>query len=260
MRSQPFLTATLTGTLALISAGCGGKSGGAKVVPADLKPFEALAETPLEAGVGWGPIRLGETTLADLVNDYPPTPVRYRRGVGTLMLGDDSAAEITYGRGQVSFMVLIPRSLLDQFMRGKREFTTDPKKFVESYPECGELPLSSLSIGAGETREGTFYKGETGKGVRLWGPPSSAKAHGPRPASGHGPAFLAGLDAPREKGNEVLPYGSGVVFYKNDWLSALITEASDAGEIDPENLGKEDLERAAGAIFGHVLRITVYRP
>ena len=79
---------TLLFALLLGLSACGGG------LPKNLKSFESLAQEPMMAGVGWGDLMLGESTLSEILKSHPSPKI-------AALLGDDSTVELTYGGGHV---------------------------------------------------------------------------------------------------------------------------------------------------------------
>jgi len=213
--------------------------------PQGLEPFEKYATTPLQAGVGWGDLVLGTTTLAEVAEKLP-----VHKGLGkspvSVALGDEVFVEIAYGHGQVCLGFPATGACKDVLIKpeGHKLIARNVAAFLKKYPACNAMTLTSISVGAGETRETTLFTGATDEGVKLWGMAELVKDHGPAvPRTSAG--GIAGMDEGLTKGLQHVTFGKGIWFH-----------------IRPENEAPaaEPSEEAAAPLTGHVARITIFVP
>jgi hypothetical protein len=146
-----------------------------------LAPY---AQATLTAGVGWGDLRLGQTTLGEVAQ-------RFGEGDAHLIGGNELAFEVAYERGQVAFLFRIDAACCPV----PPDFRAQPGwksvwDWARTLPCLREQKLASISVSAQPGDRQPFYRGASDKGTRLCaGAP--AEIGFARPA-GHPAHVLAG--------------------------------------------------------------------
>jgi hypothetical protein len=184
-----------------------------------------LAQATLQAGVGLGDLKLGQTTLGEVVQRYGVETV-------TQLASEEVGLELICEHGQLALLFLVDADCLAA-LTGKtlRPAAFDLPGFLLHNPCLREMHLSSLSVREGSSASSSFFQGATDAGVKLWGERGAPLAHGkPDGGSAH---ITAGLNPsnPREQ----LHFKSGICFYLKP----------------PEN---------GDPALAHVQRITIYPP
>jgi hypothetical protein len=162
-----------------------------------------LSKSTLTAGVGLGELRLGQTTLASVVQRYGVETV-------TQLASDEVGLELIYEHGQLALLFLVEPGCLEALPgRNLRPAAFDLAGFLQRNACLRDLKLASLSVREGSSAGSSFFQGATDAGVKLGGARDDPLAHGtPGGGSAH---ILAGLNPnnPREQ----LHFPSGICFY-----------------------------------------------
>lgn len=167
--------------------------------------LEPLARVALDAGGGLGTLRLGKTTLGEFVE-------RFGSGRADMVVSDQTGFELVFEGGQLSFLFLF-----EQFPRDEKEVkamragTRDLAGYLAAYPLRRALPLASISVGAGKTREESFFQGRLDSGAALFDPLDEAGARIGIPNDGLTP-MIAGM-SPKLPDNPYVYAEQGVVLY-----------------------------------------------
>lgn len=130
------------------------------------KQAQALSRAPLEAGHGLGWLRLGATSLSQVLS---------RLGLKrfSFVASDEMAIELSYEAGGLILQFVIQGECKKGIRSGDgRKIASDLTLFLRERPECAQLPLSSLSVGA------PFYKGQSNEGAVIGAPLGNISAHG----------------------------------------------------------------------------------
>jgi hypothetical protein len=155
-----------------------------------------LANARLEAGVGLGDLRLGETTLGKCYD-------RFGLEVVSFIVTDDLALELSYEGGELALLFkLEPGRMDDEEANALKRATRDLAGYLSAYPHRRDLALASISVRCDEDPESTFYKGRLAEGVALFDPfLRSMGSVGAIPDDRAFLPMLAGLtpNTPREK-------------------------------------------------------------
>jgi hypothetical protein len=164
--------------------------------------LEPYAKATLQAGVGLGDLKLGETTLGAAVQRLGVESV-------TALASDEIGLELFYEHGQLALLFIIEPECMNTLKSGLRPATVDLPAFLARTPCLRETTLSSLSVREGSSAADSFFQGATDAGVKLWGGRGDPLAHGT--PGGGSPAIVAGLNPtnPREQ----LHFKSGICFY-----------------------------------------------
>lgn len=167
--------------------------------------LEPLARAPLEAGGGLGDVRLGATTLGAFVE-------RFGSGRSDMVVSDQIGFELVFESGQLSFLFLyeeFPRD--EKEVKAMRAGTRDLAGYLAAYPQRRALPLASISVGAGKTREATFFQGRLDSGAALFDPIDEAGGRIGIRNDGLTP-MIAGM-SPKLPDNPYVYAEQGVVLY-----------------------------------------------
>ncbi len=231
------IVALISCSLLWVAAGCSSSP--------DAKALSPYATATLTAGSGLGDLRLGTTTLGTLVNTIGS-------GAVTAVASDESAVELTFLGGQMSFMFVVAGECQTQTggPGARLPVTQDMKAFLSRYPSCGSLPLSSLSIGAGPDEGDTFYKGATEQGVKLWASVVDSGKHG-SPSRGSA-RLVAGASANDNTERTEYP---GIAFF-HTVAGATPDEIASNRPLPPERL--KEIEQAK--TDARITRITIFLP
>jgi hypothetical protein len=148
-------------------------------------PLAPYANAPLSAGVGLGDLKLGQTTLAAVVQ---------RLGVETVtpLASDEIGLELFYQHGQLALLFIIEPECMNKLKSGLRPATVDLPAFLARTPCMRDAKLSSISVRVGSTPGDTWFQGASDLGVKLWAPGRDALKYGtPGGGSAH---LVAGLN------------------------------------------------------------------
>lgn len=231
--------ALLWAALLLALLGCGNPENKA------LAPLSHATMTP---GESFGDLKLGTTTLSEVVAKY---------GSGTLSVsyGDQTMIELQYLNGQLAFGFVLCGECQNVTAGEKLQVGQDLEPFFAKSPSCRDLPLSSVSVGlSGKEPPEAFFQGSTDKGVKLGVPISSAAPHGTE--SSPSPGFLAGESDP---GSDAAVDAPGIRIYKAlPSVRATDHELRSGAQLPPERLA-EIRKAAEEAKNGPITRITIYK-
>ena len=166
------------------------------------KPLEPLAKATLTAGVGLGDLKLGETTLAAVVQ---------RLGVETVtpLASDEIGLELFYQHGQLALLFIIEPECMNTLKSGLRPATVDLPAFLARTPCLREVRLSSISVRVGSSPGETWFEGASDLGVRLWSPGGEVQKYGT--PGGASLPLVAGLNP--NNPDEQMHFRSGISFY-----------------------------------------------
>jgi hypothetical protein len=231
------IVALISCSLLSFAAGCSSSS--------DAKALSPYASATLTAGSGLGDLRLGTTTLSTLVNTVGS-------GAVTAVASDESAVELTFLGGQMSFMFVVAGDCQTQTggPGARLPVTQDMKAFLSQYPACGNLPLSSISVGAGPDEDDTFYQGATDQGIKLWANVVDSGKHG-IPSRGTA-RLVAGGSATDNTERTEYP---GIAFF-HKVAGATPDEMASGRPLPPERL--KEIEQAKQDT--RITRITIFLP
>lgn len=231
----------------LLMTGCSGKSS------SELKALNPYAQATLTPGTGLGDLQLGKTTLGWFVQNI---------GSGTISViaGDETAIELSFLNGEVSFLFVISSSCQNETdAPGKRlDLGQDIKSFLSRYPGCNDLPLSSLSVATQQSSQAdTFFKGSTDRGVRLWSPKSDAYQHGAE--LNHAGQLVAGEDQQRENLGR-LEFPVGIYLYYSEGEGATPEEVQSGAPLSPERIREIEASAREAAKNAVIKRMTIFMP
>lgn len=149
---------TLLLTLMLGLSACGG-------LPKSLKSFAALANEPVIAGVGWGDLILGESTLADVLKTYPSPLI-------AALLSEESTVELSYGGGQIQLNFALGQEHSYEVNKQQpgwyKTLVKDPDSIQKMPDILQEATLHSLSLAPGHNAASTLFKGQSDHGLGFW--------------------------------------------------------------------------------------------
>lgn len=152
--------------------------------------LDVLRTQAMVPGESLGAIRLNEMTISTFATAFGS-------GFATILAGDDYGIELSFRNRQVSFLFMAEGACDGRLRSAGRQ--TGPlmgdrmRGFLERFPECRAMPLHSIAVWAGATREQTFYQGKVAGAVGLW---DGADQAGTVPGTPDGPArFVAGMRA-----------------------------------------------------------------
>jgi hypothetical protein len=145
---------TLLLMLMLGLSACGGP-------PKNLKSFASLANEPVIAGVGWGDLILGESTLADVL-----------KTLIAALLSEESTVELSYGGGQIQLNFALDQEQSDKVNKQQpgwyKTLVKDPDSIQQMPDILQEATLHSLSLAPGHNAASTLFKGQSEHGLGFW--------------------------------------------------------------------------------------------
>lgn len=145
-------------TLILGISACGGP-------PKNLKSFASLAHEPVIAGVGWGNLTLGESTLAEVLKTYPSPLI-------AVSISDESTVELSYGGGQIQLNFALDQeqsyAVNKQQPGWYKTLVKDPGSIQQMPDTLQEASLHSLSLAPGHNIASTLFKGQSDHGLGFW--------------------------------------------------------------------------------------------
>lgn len=172
---------------ACVAAGCGTDK---PLSDTDNGGLEVLRSQAMVPGESLGAMRLNEMTISTFA-------AAFGSGFATMLAGDEVGIELSFRDRQLSFLFMAEGACDGRLRSAGR--ATGPlmgdrmRGFLERFPECGTMPLHSIAVRAGPTRERTFYQGKVADAVGLW---DGADQAGRVPGTPDGPArFVAGMRA-----------------------------------------------------------------
>lgn len=152
--------------------------------------LNVLRTQAMVPGESLGAMRLGEMTISTFATAFGC-------GFATMVAGDEVGIELWFRDRQLSFL-FVAEGPCDARLRaaGRKVgplMGDRMRGFLERFPECASMPLHSIAVWAGPTRESTFYQGKVAGAVGLWDGPEQATGVAGTP---DGPArFVAGSRA-----------------------------------------------------------------
>ncbi len=216
------------------------------------KSLAKYSRETLTAGTGLGDLQLGKTTLDGFVNNI---------GAGRMafLAGDESGIELSFANNEAAFLFVLSKECQEATggLGGARsKIGQDLRAFIAQYPKCGEITLSSISMAAGTSKEETFFKGSTDKGVQLWAPIIDSLKHG-KPSNGPG-EFVAG-DAFTDN-HDRFDFPSGIYFYYPAGEGPTSAEMQSGAPLSPER--QKQIQESANAAAKNpiIKRITIFIP
>ena len=150
----------------------------------DAGALDALRNQPIVAGESLGEVRLQEMTLETFA-------AAYGSGFATMVMSDEIGIELSFRERQLAFL-FVGEGPCDARLRsaGRQVGPLMGDKlrgFQEKFPECRTMPLHSIGVRAGSSKERTWYQGKVAEIVGLWDPAAQA---GQVPGTPDGPAQL----------------------------------------------------------------------
>ncbi len=227
-------------------SGCSGSSG------EERKSLTPYAQATIVPGTGIGDLQLGKTTLGWISN-------KLGQGKPAVLIGDEAAIELTYLDGQLALLFQLTGDCqaATRPPRQNIDFTRGLKAFLEQYPACDGLPLSSLSISSGDRNPtDAFFKGSTNQGVKLGSPIFEATKHGASQSNpGH---FVAGESDTNNL--DRLEFPGGIYFYYPAGEQPLPEEIMSGQPLSPERLQQLKESAKEAAKDPGIRRITIFAP
>jgi hypothetical protein len=203
-----------SGAFGLVLAIAGCSRNDAALARAEGGTLASYADSTLTAGVGWGDLRLGQTTLGEIAQ-------RFGKGNANLVGMSEVDYMLDYEDGQVSFLFRIdPSCCARPPALDPQSGVTDLWDWMQTTPCLREQKVASISVCARGSK--TFFRGASDKGTRLLAAAPAEVAHGqPGP---HPPYTLAGemFGSPGQQ----LCFPSGISFFTQ---GAQATGATGAG-------------------------------
>jgi len=199
-----------------------------QVVQLGAPNVTAQLTQPLVAGVGWGDLRLNQTTLADFLKQFPEEnfPINSRQG---------RYIPVSFRSETTDHIQLYQSEELAFFQASDSECTSDPleadgradqnlRAWVTRSPACGKLPL--VYIGAVVTYNQADigelpYPMRTDQGVTLLDPETALEVYGSDslPDDATRGLYLGGTGYRERDQVRKYVYPDGIMFVvKNDWI------------------------------------------
>ena len=152
--------------------------------------LDVLRTQAMVPGESLGAMRLNDMTISAFATAFGS-------GFATILAGDEYGIELSFRNRQLSFLFMAEGACDGRLRSAGRN--TGPlmgdrmRGFLERFPECRTMPLHSIAVWAGHTREQTFYQGKVADAVGLW---DGADKAGTVPGTSDGSArFVAGMRA-----------------------------------------------------------------
>lgn len=172
---------------ACVAAGCGTDK---PLSDTDNGGLDVLRSQAMVPGESLGALRLNEMTISTFA-------AAFGSGFATMLAGDEVGIELSFRDRQLSFLFMAEGACDGRLRTAGRKvgplMGDRMRGFLARFPECSAMPLHSIAVWAGPTRDQTFYQGKVADAVGLW---DGADKAGSVPGTPDGPArFVAGMRA-----------------------------------------------------------------
>ena len=200
MRTLPFLL------VASLVAACGSEPD-PRLEPLSRATISLAADE--ESAVLFGDLRLGETTLGEVVDRFG-----CQRADG--VVSDQMGIELVYEKGALEMLFLYDENPRDDAeVAAWRAAPRDLAAFLGSNPARREMKLASVAVSAGSSPEETFFRGNLDCGARLLDPLMLTVAKLDEEPADERPPMLAGARPDLPDSRTCFP-NLGLVLYGED--------------------------------------------